>query len=285
VRPLIGIKLTKRDKNIVYSGSALLAVAVVLTATFIWPGYTVHPEYDAFFVVALIVGLFPPAAADLLDRRWRSAVNSKIPELVREIAEGQKTGLSLTRALENASRLDYGPLTKELKKTVAMQSWGWTYNEALEDFAERVDTPLAYRTVAMLNEVGRSGGRLYEILDSVYSHLREIKDLEADRRRQMQPYVMIVYASFGVFLFVVYVLFTTFFSQIRQLIATGAPFMSGINPSVFYIWFFHMAVIEGAISGFVAGKISEGAVSAGLKHVLILLLTSLLFFVVLIGPQ
>jgi flagellar protein FlaJ len=256
-----------------------------MSATFIWPGFNSHPDYDTFVVVAMIVGLFPPSIMDLLDRRWRSAVNGKLPELIREIAEAQKTGMALPRAIEHASRLNYGPLSKELRKTVSLQTWGWTYPEALEDLAERIGTSLAYRTVAMLNEVGRSGGRLYEILDNVYSHLREIKDLESDRRRQMQPYVMIIFASLGVFLFVVYVLFVTFFAQIRRLIASNVPFLSGINPDVYYIWFFHMAVIEAVISGFVAGKISEGSVSAGLKYVLILLIVSLLFFLVLVGRQ
>jgi flagellar protein FlaJ len=282
---MLAVKLTKRDRNIVYSLSALIAVAVVMSATFIWPGFNSHPDYDTFVVVAMIVGLFPPSIMDLLDRRWRSSVNGKLPELIREIAEAQKTGMALPRAIEHASRLNYGPLSKELRKTVSLQTWGWTYPEALEDLAERIGTALAYRTVAMLNEVGRSGGRLYEILDNVYSHLREIKDLESDRRRQMQPYVMIIFASLGVFLFVVYVLFVTFFAQIRRLIASNVPFLSGINPDVYYIWFFHMAVIEAVISGFVAGKISEGSVSAGLKYVLILLIVSLLFFLVLVGPQ
>lgn len=281
----LAVKLTKRDRNIVYSLSALLAVAVVMSATFVWPGFNNHPDYDTFVVVAMIVGLFPPSIMDLLDRRWRSAVNSKVPELIREIAEAQKTGMALPRAIEHASRLNYGPLSKELRKTVSLQTWGWTYPEALEDLAERIGTPLAYRTIAMLNEVGRSGGRLYEILDNVYSHLREIKDLESDRRRQMQPYVMIIFASVGVFLFVVYVLFVTFFAQIRRLIASNVPFLSGINPDVYYIWFFHMAVIEAVISGFVAGKISEGSVSAGLKYVLVLLVLSLLFFLLLVRPQ
>lgn len=263
----------------------MLGIGIIFNATFIWPGYQSHPNYDTFFVVAIVIALFPPALVDLMDRRWRNAVNSKLPELVRDIADSQKTGMSFTKAIDHSARLNYGALTKELRKTVALMSWGAPYDEALEDMAKRIDTPLCYRTVVMLSEVGRSGGRLHEILDDVYTHLREVQDLENDRRRQMSPYVMIIYASFGVFLFVVYVLFATFFAQIKKLVVTGAPFMSGINPSVYYIWFFHMAVIEAVISGFVVGKMSEGSVSAGLKHVLILLAASLAFFLILIGPS
>lgn len=282
---MLALKISKRDKNIVYSVSALIGVAVILNATFIWPGYQSHPSYDTFFVLALIVALFPPSAVDLLDGRWRTAVNAKIPEVIRDIADSQKTGMAFTKAIQYSARLNYGPLTKELRKTVSQLSWGLTYEEALDDLARRIDTPLIYRTVAMLKEVGRSGGKMYEILDSVYSHLREVQDLERDRRRQMAPYVMIIYASFGTFIFVVYILFATFFAEIKKIVAQGAAFMGGVNPSLYFIWFFHMAVIEAVISGFVAGKMSEGRMSGGLKHVLILLITSMIFFLFIIGPQ
>jgi flagellar protein FlaJ len=163
-------------------------------------------------------------------------------------------------------------------------TWGHPYLEALDEMAKRIGTPLVFRTVALLNEVGHSGGNLHEILDTIYSHLREVQDMERDRMRQMTPYVMIIYASFGVYIFVVIVLFLTFFSQIQDVIEAGAPFGSNINPQVYYIWFFHMSVIESVIAGFIAGKMSEGAIAAGLKHVLVLLVLSLLVFALVIQP-
>lgn len=281
---MLALRIDKRDKAIIYSISAILGVVVILNATFVWPGYLKRPDYDFFVVLAIIIAIFPPSGADVLDRRWRSAVNNKLPEVIRDIADSQKTGMAFTRAIEHSASLDYGPLTKELRKTVALLSWGWTYEDALYDLARRVDTPLVHRTVAMLVEVGRAGGRLYEILDNVYTHLREVQDLERERRRQMGPYIMVVFASFGVFLFVVYILFITFFAQIEKLIEAGATFMVGVNPQVYYIWFFHMAVIEALLSGFVAGKMAEGAVSAGLKYVLLLLIITIFFFLFIIGP-
>lgn len=281
MKAVLALKVSKRERRIVYAASALIAASVLLTATLVYPGFNKHPEYDTYFILALVIGLFPPAAADLLDRRWRAAVDSKIPEFIRVMLDAQKTGMPFTKALEHASETKYGPLTKELKRSVALVSWGWTYEEALSEFAERVDTPLAYRTATLLSEVGHSGGRLTEILEGIYTHLREVQSLEQDRKRQIAPYVMVIYVSFGVFLFTTYILFTTFFSQVKAIAAEGLMF-SGIDPGKYYIWFLHMSVIEALISGFVAGKIGEGAMSAGLKHALILLAASLLVFKLLI---
>ncbi len=281
---MLAIKLSKSDKMIVNVSSIAICVAILINTIFVWPGLHRHPEFETFFVIALIIALFPPAAADLLDRRWRNAVNAKLPELIKNISDAQKTGMSFSKAIEYSARVDYGPLTKELRKTVALLGWGWTYEEALQDLAKRIDTPLAHRMAALLIEVGRAGGKLHEVLDTIYSHFREVQDIERDRKRQLVPYVMTIYAAFGVFLFLVYILFSTLFFQAKQLAATGTSFLGGLNTDLYYIWFFHLAVVEAVISGFVAGKMGEGAMSAGLKHALVLLLISILAFVFIIRP-
>ena len=281
---MLALKLSKRDKRIVNICSILICAAILINTTFVWPGPHKHPEYENFFVVALIIALFPPAVADLLDRRWRSAVNAKLPDLIKNIADAQKTGMSFTKAIEYSARVDYGPLTKELRKTVALLSWGWTYDEALQDLAKRIDTPQAHRLAAMLIEVGRAGGRLHEVLDAVYTHSKEIQDIERERKRQLIPYIATIYTAFGIFLFLIYILFTTIFYQAKQLAVSEVHFLEGLNTDLYYIWFFHMAVVEAVISGFVAGKMGEGAMSAGLKHALILLLISILAFTFIIRP-
>ena len=282
---MLAMKFSKKDKAIVLFVSVLIGIMIILTATFVWPGFRKHPEYDTFFIIGVIIALFPPSSVDFLDRRWRRLADFKIPELIRDITEAQRTGMVFTRALEYLSKRDYGILTKDLRKTAAMISWGIPFNEAMEDFAKRIDTPLAYRTITLLNEVGVSGGRFHEILEDIQMHVRDIQELEGSRRRQTTPYVMIIYASIGVFLFVVAILFLTLFSQVKAIIASGAPFGMGINPELYYLWFFHLSIIESVVGGFLAGKLGEGALAAGLKHIFILLIASIIVFLFIIAPS
>ena len=279
---MLALKVDKRDKMIGFAVSTALGLIILVSATFVWPGYESHPGWDNFIVVALIIAIFPPSMLDMLDRRYRNALDAKLPDLIRDIADSQKTGMSFTRAIEHTARLNYGPLTKELKKTVASMGWGTPYDEALREMADRIGTPLAQRTISLFNEVGRSGGKLFEILDMVYSHVREVQDLQNERRRQVSPYVAMIYASFGVYIFVVFILFATFFSQIAGMVETGSPFGGQINPQVYHLWFFHMSLVEAIFAGFIAGKMSEGSMAAGLKHVLVLVTASLLIFTFLI---
>lgn len=270
--------VSQKTRVYVVVASALMTLVLVLVVTFVYPGYQKRPLYDNFMILTFVVGLLSPSVVDLVDRRYRTVIDSRIPDFLREIGEAQRTGTPFTRSLFNAAQSNYGPLSIELKKSMSKMSWGMTFEEALDYFAESADTPLSHRAAVLLKEVGRSGGKMLEVLDSVYEHIREVISLKNERSKQLAPYMMVIYASFGVYLFVVYILFSTFFAQVSNLQASGAPFGSNINPGTYYIWFFHMSVIEAVFGGLVIGKISTGSSIGGMKHVMVLLVLSLVFF-------
>lgn len=276
------IRVTKQEKKLAWAVSLALGVAIIGFAAFIWPGHRVHPDFDNFFVIGVMIAIFPPAFLDMMDRRWRDSINKNVVYLIRNVAETQRTGMTFVRAIEESARADYGPLSKELRRAVAQMSWGATYEEALRRMAQRIDTLIVYRVVEALIEVGRSGGRIGELLDMLSMHIRDLQDLKKERRQQMVPYVGIIYASFFVYIFVVIILFQTVFVQLAEAFAAGFMTVRGLDVKDYYIWFFHMSIIEATISGLVAGKMGEGAVSAGLKHILVLLAATLAIFMFVI---
>jgi len=276
------MRVTKVEKQTAWAVSLILGAMIIAFSAFFWPGYHVHPDFDNFLVIGIMVAIFPPAFLDILDRRWRESINRNIVYLIRNVAEAQRTGMTFVRAIEESAKVDYGPLTKELRRAVAQMSWGATYEEALRRMARRIDTPIVYRVVEALIEVGRSGGRISALLDMLSTHIRDLQDLKRERSRQMLPYVGIIYASFFVYIFVVVILFQTVFTQLAEALTAGFLAVRGLNVEAYYIWFFHMSIIEAAISGLVAGKMGEGAVSAGLKHILVLLAATLAIFIFVI---
>jgi len=235
-------------------------------------------------VEIFIVGLFPFSLIDFLDRRYRSLIDLRIPDFLREIGDSQRTGTPFATSLVNASQANYGPLTTELKRAMAKMSWGFTYEDALNSFADGANTALAHRVAVLLSEVGRSGGKMMEVLDTVYEHIREVINLQKERSKQLTPYLFVIYAAFGVYIFVVYILFTTFFAQISNLQSTGAPFGANVAPITYYLWFYHLSLIEAVFGGLVVGKIASGSAIGGLKHVLVLLLISFITFTFAIHP-
>ncbi len=73
-------------------------------------------EPDQLLFLGLIIAIFPPAIVNYLDMRWRQSVDKNIPEFLRELSEAGRTGVTLTRALDLASKRRYGPLSSELER-------------------------------------------------------------------------------------------------------------------------------------------------------------------------
>ena len=93
--------------------------------------------------------------------------------------------------------------------------------------------------------------------------------LDKERRTQTRPYIAVIYVAFGVFLFTIILLFKSFFVSLDELPTLGATV---IAPEEMKRMFFHMTEIQAFFGGLVAGKMSEGTISAGLKHCLALML-------------
>ncbi len=238
---------------------------------------------DDLFFIALIVALFPPAAVNYLDGRWRAEIDRRIPEFLIDLSEAGRTGVTLTRAMEMSSKKKYGPLSKELQRIVTLISWGKNLDEALKEFSERVDTRMARRAAVLIMETNRSGGNVQVILETVSSHINELQAIEEERQAMIRPYVGIVYIAFFIFVFIDIMLVRTFFAQIEELQSLmaesgGLFFGQTVKLSQIQRIMFHLAVVEGLFGGLIAGKMGEGSMGDGLKHSLIMMVAGFIIF-------
>lgn len=279
------MRVSKREKKLVI----IIATALGLTQliTLIMNEFMIKADLifktDQLIFLALILALFPPAIINYVDMRWRLSVDKNIPEFLRELSEAGRTGVTLTRALDLASKRRYGPLSSELERIVIKLSWGGNFEDSLKKFAERIETKLAKRTSILLTEINRSGGDIKDVLDTVSRHIRELQSIEDERRSQLQAYVAIVYIAFFIFIFIDYILLQTFFAKIEALKESlsdvgGLFLMKELSFENIKTMMFHMSIMQGLFGGLIAGKMGEGALGAGLKHSLILTIIAFLMF-------
>jgi len=263
-------KVDEWEKQVAWSVSATLAVVVVLTAFLRLMG---SPLFDEYMLLAVVIAVFPAAVLDYVDYHWKRSIDEHLPDLFRTICQAEKVGMTLSQALEEASKRRYGPLTAELKRMVAQMSWGKSFEEAFQSFGDRVGTTLIRRSVPLIIEASRSGGRVEKVFEPLGSFVQSTLMAEKERQAQIRPYVAIVYIAFFVFVFTVIMLFKTFFVQMTEL-----PFLSSalISTNEGRTLFFHMNTIQAIFGGLVAGKMGEGTISAGLKHSVILLVAGYL---------
>ena len=265
-------KIEKWEKKLIWFTSIILGLFIIAVA--FASGYR-DKALDEFILLAVAVVVFPPSMADYIDYRWRKSIDENLPDLFRTIVQAQKTGMTLPQALEEVSKRDYGPLTKELKKINAQISWGMPFEEALQSFAKRVNTMLVRRTVPLIIEAGRSGGRTDKVFEPLGKFVNSILIMEKERKAQTRPYIAIIYVAFYVFIFTVVLLFKTFFVSIEGMPILGSSIMSAEETKRL---FFHMGALQAFFGGLIAGKMSEGKLNAGLKHSLVMLISVYLVF-------
>ncbi|MEM2994512.1 MAG: type II secretion system F family protein [Candidatus Bathyarchaeia archaeon] len=260
-------KIEKRIKKFAWIASVSAAVSTILIAYLMFG----TKFLDDFVFFAIVIAVSPPTTLNYIDYKWRKAIDEHLPDLFRSIVQAEETGMTLPQALEEAAKRNYGPLTVELRKMNAQISWGMTFEEALLALAKRANTVLVQRTVPLIIEASRSGGRIEEVFAPTGKFIQTTLLLDKERRNRTRPYIAIIYVAFFVFVFTVILLFKSFFVSVESLPTLGAT-KAVMSPEEMQRLLFHMTIIQAFFGGLVAGKMGEGTINAGLKHSLIMML-------------
>ena len=258
-------KIDAKTKKLTIAVSVIAAVALSIVGLLVFG----VGALDDFVLFSLVLAIAPFAVLDYVDFKWRKGVDAQLPELFRSIVQAQETGMTFNQALEEAAKRDYGPLTGELRKMTVQISWGASFEEALSAFGRRVGTVLTMRTVPMIVEASRSGGRIEKVFDPMGKFIQSTILLEKERKNQTRPYIVIIYIALFVFLFTLAILFKTFFTGVDGLSLFSASTTSIVDLKRTFL---HLSLVQGFFGGLVAGKMGEGSISSGLKHSILMML-------------
>ena len=247
-------------------------------------------DINDFFILAIIVGIGIPVFLIVYrEERRRTRIDENLPFLPREISNAQRTGMSLPRAIKEAAKRHYGPLTPELRKMSSKISWGIPFSKAMKEFQKNINTPMSQRATLLILEAERSGGSLEDIFEATEKHIQQLLDLKKEREGAIKPYLWISYASYLIFILVVVILFQTFFYPFGTANIspeqTANLFLISIDLEMLKVLFLHMLAVQGFFTGLVAGKMSKLRVKSGLMHSVILMFIGWFAFKILIQNQ
>jgi archaeal flagellar protein FlaJ len=278
-------KVSKKTKKITAAVSLLSVVILVLALWFISSAALMKYINEVFFVSILAV-LIPSAILDLQHQRWLSSIEDQMPLLVRGVAESQETGMTLIRALEKVvdNKMVSGPLSKEVKQLVVQMSWGTSFEDALTNFKNHIDSPIVNRFCVLVLEASRSGGTIKKVFTATSGFMEEMKEIDRDTSAQMKPYTIVIYAAFLVFIVTAILLVRSFFAPMegsQQILSQ----VSVSGTSGFKDFFYKNMMVSAVTGGLMAGKIGERRVAGGLKHGIILVVLGYVIFLVAIPPN
>lgn len=283
-------KFSLTHKQMTYLLSALGGV-IGLVFTVLWvlsiPDRGIPYANHHYLSLIFIGGLGPIAFylayyETLLDR-----LEFKFSEFLLDLAEYWKVGLSMTMAISTIAEGEYGALNKQVKKMAVQISWGVAFNDVLRNFTEDIPTRIVARSVSLILEANKAGGKISDVLVTAAKDAAEIKWLQKERQKGVFMYVVIIYLSYVVYIAVIAILVAVFLPPIIEASIAMAKGGSGgfggmkvrqLNKEKLVFIFYCSVIIQALGNGMMAGVMGRGKISQGLIHVWVMMMLAELLF-------
>lgn len=259
-----------------------------LAATVRVPAVTPVELLDALIrplsVVAIGVCGIYSVGYELATRR-RRRIERAVPDFLDRLGSLNDAGMSIIGGFKQVSSGDLGALTPEVEKVWQDVQLGADAETALQRLTGRVRSPLVTGAVTLVTNALRASSDIAPVLSIAADELRASQRLAANRKRMMATYLLVIYVAVVVFLGIVVALSASFVPALETAAqeSTAAAVGSAIPATTgrgdiaasaigaYESLFFQIAAVQAVCSGLVAGKLGEGRLRAGVKHVALLL--------------
>mgnify|MGYP001194555645 CR=1 FL=1 len=265
--------ITSYDYGIV-AGGLVAATISILFMTGWFGALFPHNVFEAVLCL-LIIGFMAPVALAYEGRRWYVRnVESHVPEFLRELADMKDIGLTLQESIRRISGAKLGLLSSELSVASRDMETGANVSSALVRMEARIGLVSVKRAISLLVRASEITTNLRQIFVIAINDFEYYLRLKSDRANTTIVYVMIIYLSFGIYLYTAYQLNVPFLASFRTNNLNITMDMAGNITNMF-----HIGIILGAFSGIMAGQFSSNSILAGFKHSIVLLAAALVVFV------
>ncbi len=199
----------------------------------------------------------------------------EMPEFLRRLASMNEAGLTLTSSIKASLKSKLGVLDSEVMRMWRDIEWGASTSVAMARFEARVRTAMISRTITLIMKANEAVSDIRQVLQIAAADSEASYRLKKDRLGNMTEYVMIVYLSFFVFLFIVYVLAANFVGMVptgdaSENLSQGMEMLADYDADKYILLMFHATLIQGFCSGLVGGAMGEGNAYSGFKHSIIM---------------
>ena len=163
---------------------------------------------------------------------WLKSIETQFPNLLRDLADSNRSGMSFPEAIRIAARSNYGKLSPEVEKMKNRLSWGTSFIRVLDIFHKDVkDSRPISEAINIIKESYNSGGNIANTLESVAMDMVMIKEAEAERTSLVRQQVMLMYGLFymfmGISIIIIFVMVPMIQSVPEMSLESEGPLGSG----------------------------------------------------------
>lgn len=243
-----------------------------------------------YFLVPFYIVAIPWMILYELRKRQKKKILQALPEVFKGAADANSRGIQLTRCLELVSETSASVLSNEFRDVVNQARWTGNIGDSLSGMANKLAVPRLTRTVKMIDKANDTSSDIQSVLQVAAVDVEESYKIDKARVQNAQMYLAIISVSYLIALGVIVTLDVSFLSVFESedfASEGGAPGLGtggvseGVPVDTFRLLFFHVTLILGITSGFVAGAMSNGDATNGLKVSVIFSIITLATFALL----
>jgi len=263
----------------------LLSIAIpgVLVAVSVYLRLDPYGNMFGFMLVAMILAaVLPYGTRAWMRNREKAMIDQELLPFLSDLGSFTKSGKDLMTSIIMSTERRTGPLKRRLSRLEESVKLGMSPSDALNRLSENMPTPLSKDVFLIIYRLMLFGGNAPEVIDSLRNNLTDLNTVEMEKKSIMRNYASIIYVSFILLLLINVILFRYFFLKIAAQPVASSPFgAASLNLVAIKSIIFQLSLIEGTISGVIAGKIGEGSSAAGVKHIIAMLIIALAFYYLL----
>lgn len=227
--------------------------------------------YDRLLIIAFLIAITPYAIDITLQKRRLKKKEELFVEFLFKLSEMMRGGLDPIKSVKELAKSDIDILTPHIRMAANELLYGKSFEEAMRSMGRSIGSELVGRYTELVIQASYSGGSVADLILKSSEDMRSIINLEREKEGALSQFILIFYFAQGIIVFIAYTLNSSLLPFLTGG-ATGNLFGENkIQDIDFSTGFFHLIMINSLFGGMVIGKISEGDVRFGLKHVVILM--------------
>lgn len=224
-------------------------------------------------ICMLLTGCMAPLSFAYEGRRWyANNIEEHMPEFLRELSDMREIGLTLPDAIERIASAKLGLLSSELSHVSRDVGTGSYVSFALVRMEERIGLKSVKRAISLLVKASEVTSHLSQIFLIAITDFEHYLRMKRERANTAIVYVMIIYLSYGIYLY-------TAFQLNGPFMASFKTYNLNFDIARNITDMFRIGIILGLFSGIMAGQFSSNSILAGFKHSIVLLAATVAMFV------
>ncbi|ADN37382.1 Type II secretion system F domain protein [Methanolacinia petrolearia DSM 11571] len=248
---------------------------IVIEETIVAEDESAKPQgMDQFLIFAILIAITPYGIDITLQKMAKKRKEELFTEFLFKLSEMMRGGLDPIKSVNELAKAEIGVLTPHIRIAANRMAYGDSFERAMKAMARSTGSELIARYTELVIEASYSGGGVSDLILKCSDDMRSILSIERQKEGDLKQFVLIFYFAQIIIIFICYTLTNDLLPYFTDLGSTSFLGDNEIANMDFSTGFFHLILINSFFGGLIIGKISEGDVRYGLKHVTILMIVS-----------